>query len=124
MPTSAELSERLIHAWKQAARDLHIEFITPWHLVTDDFRRQDYLGFVPHFGGQRGTLIRLLTLGEISVYEVYDENYHIAKLSESHSRYEVLLFRSTLLRWGWTGPEHLRPSWVPGPKPTPKSSDS
>lgn len=116
MPTSAELSERIIYAWQQAARDLRIEFITPWHLVTDDFRRLDYLGLVPHFGGKKGTLIRLLTLGEITVYDVYDENYHIAKLSESHARYDTLLFRGTLLRWGWTGPEHLRPAWVPLPR--------
>lgn len=122
MSTSTELSARLIAAWQQAARELHIDFITPWHHLTDDFRRLDYLGFVPHFGGKKGTLIRLLTLGEITVYETYDHDYHVAKLSETHSRYEVLLFRSTLLRWGWTGPEDKRPDWVPAPADGEKSA--
>jgi hypothetical protein len=112
----AELSERLVAAWQQAALDLGIDFVAPYHILTADHRRVSYLGLVRHFGGATGTLLRVIQLGELSVHEEIDRDFHVAKLGERHCRYEPLVFRGTLLEWGWTGPPELRPGWVPTPR--------
>jgi hypothetical protein len=112
----AELSERLVTAWQQAAQDLGIEFVAPYHFLTADHRRVSYLGLVRYFGGATGTLLRVIQLGELSVHQELDRDYHVAKLGERHSRYEPLVFRGTLLEWGWTGPSDRRPSWVGIPR--------
>jgi hypothetical protein len=111
-----ELDERLTAAWQQAGRDLGIDFVAPYHLLTPDHRRVSYLGLVRHFGGGTGTLLRMLQLGELSFHEELDRDFHVAKLGERHARYDPLLFRGTLLQWGWTGPPAERPEWVPVPR--------
>lgn len=109
----AELTERVVTAWRLAAADLGISFITPWHTLTLDHRRVSYLGLVRAFGGTTGTVIRLLHLGELSLYEEIDREFHVAKLGERHSVYDPLIFRGTLLEWGYTGLPSQRPPWVP-----------
>jgi hypothetical protein len=113
---AAELSERIIAAWRQAATDLGLSFTTPWHVLTLDHRRVSYLGLVHDFGGTKGTLLRVLQLGELSIYEELDRDLHVAKLGERHAVYDRLVFRGTLLEWGYTGPPSQRPAWVPEPR--------
>jgi hypothetical protein len=112
----AELSERIIAAWHQAAADLNFTFTSPWHVLTLDHRRVTYLGRVHGFGGTQGTLIRLLHLGELSVYEEFDRDLHVAKLGERHASYDRLVFRGTLIEWGYSGPPSQRPTWLPAPR--------
>jgi hypothetical protein len=109
----AELGDRIIGAWRQAAAELGISFTTPWHTLTLDHRRVSYLGLVRGFGGRTGTVVRLLNLGELSVYDELDREIHVAKLGERHASYDPLVFRGTLLEWGYSGPPSQRPAWVP-----------
>jgi hypothetical protein len=107
-----DLAERLIAAWRQAGVDLGIEFLAPYHVITPDHRRLDYLGLVRHFGGGVGTLLRVLQLGELSTHAVIDGDFHVAKLGDRHIHYDPLVFRGTLIQWGWTGPPERRPCWM------------
>lgn len=109
----AELGDRIISAWRRAAADLGISFTTPWHTLTADHRRVSYLGLVHGFGGLTGTVVRPLQLGELRLYEELDRDLHVAKLGERHAVYDPLVFRGTLLEWGYTGPASQRPSWMP-----------
>ncbi len=109
----AELGDRIISAWRRAAADLGISFTTPWHTLTADHRRVSYLGLVHGFGGLTGTVVRPLQLGELRLYEELDRDLHVAKLGERHAVYDPLVFRGTLLEWGYTGPPSQRPSWIP-----------
>jgi len=111
----AELGDRIINAWRQAAVDLGIAFTTPWHLLTPDHRRVTYLGLVHGFGGRTGTVIRSLQLGELRMYDELDRDLHVAKLGARHAVYDPLVFRGTLLEWGYTGPPSRRPAWMPPP---------
>lgn len=110
----AELSERLVTAWKLAAAELGFRFQTPYHILTPDHRRVTYLGLVGGFGGTTGTLLRVLNLGELSVFEEIDSTLCVAKLGERHSSYDPLIFRGTLVQWRWRGLPSERPAWVPG----------
>jgi len=109
----AELELRLTAAWHQAAADLGLTFTAPWHLLTPDHRRTTYLGLVHHFGGTKGTLLRTLHLGELSLYDRFEPDLHVAKLGPRHATYDRLLFRSSLIEWGYTGPPSRRPPWLP-----------
>ena len=109
----AELGDRIISAWRRAAADLGISFTTPWHTLTADHRRVSYLGLVHGFGGLTGTVVRPLQLGELRLYEELDRDLHVAKLGERHAAYDPLVFRGTLLEWGYTGPPSQRPLWIP-----------
>jgi hypothetical protein len=115
----AELGDRIIAAWRHAEVDLGVTFATPWHVLTLDHRRVTYLGLVRGFGGNTGTLIRILNLGELSIYEETDRDLHVAKLGDRHAVYDRLVFRGTLLEWGYTGPPSQRPAWVPAPLTSP-----
>jgi|GEM_PF-2899335 len=119
---AAELSERIVSAWRQAAADLDLTFTSPWHVLTLDHRRVSYLGLVHGFGGTTGTLIRMLNLGELSIYHELDRDLHVAKLGERHAVYDRLVFRGTLLEWGYTGLASQRPAWVPPPPRAPAGS--
>jgi hypothetical protein len=109
----AELGERIVTAWRQAAADLGVSFAAPWHILTLDHRRVSYLGLVRGFGGHTGTLIRVIQLGELSIYEEIDRELHVAKLGERHAVYDPLVFRGTLIEWGYTGLPSQRPVWMP-----------
>jgi len=115
----AELAHRIVAAWNQAAADLGIDFTSPWHTLTLDHRRISYLGLIHGFGGTTGTVIRLLHLGELSVYEPIDREFHVAKLGSRHAVYDPLVFRGTLIEWGYTGPASRHPHWIP-PLPHPE----
>jgi hypothetical protein len=109
----AELGARIVAAWHEAAGDLGISFSAPWHVLTPDHRRVSYLGLVRGFGGTTGTLVRMIQLGELSTHEEVDRELHVAKLGDRHAVYDRLVFRGTLIEWGFTGPAAQRPDWMP-----------
>jgi len=109
----AELGDRIIAAWNQAAADLGVAFDSPWHTLTADHRRLSYLGIVRGFGGRIGTAIRLIHLGELSTYKSLDRDVHVEKLGDRHATYDRLLFRGTLIEWGYSGLPSQRPAWFP-----------
>ncbi len=111
----ADLADRVVAAWRLAAADLGVSFTAPWHVLTLDHRRVSYLGLIRGFGGATGTVLRLIHLGELSIYEEIDREFHVAKLGERHAVYDPLVFRGTLIEWGYTGPSAQRPPWVPPP---------
>ncbi len=108
----AELPELITAAWQTAARELHIEFVTPWHAVTPDARRQSYLGLIPGFGRSGGTAIRVFQIGELSDAHPLDDNPMVAALSDQFGHYEPWLFKTTLRKWGWAGPPEKKPDWL------------
>jgi hypothetical protein len=108
----AELAEQLIAAWQQAAGDLGFRFTSPIYLVTPDQRRASYLGLVHEFGRRKGTLLRILQLGEMTGTEVFDDDHLVVKLGTRHATYERWLFAQTLRDWGWRGPAERRPAWL------------
>lgn len=109
---AAELGDLLVEAWRRAERELGLTFTSPWHLVSPDQRRVTYLGLVHGFGGTRGTLVRVLQLGEVSGDEMIDDEFLVAKLGTRHSSFDRWLFVETLRQWGWRGPPQNRPEWL------------
>ncbi|MGI8602481.1 MAG: hypothetical protein ACR2OZ_05730 [Verrucomicrobiales bacterium] len=108
----AEIAENIVMAWQQAAREFGLQFTAPYHYVLPDERRANYLGLVHGFGRPRGTLLRVLQLGELSGLEPLDEHFVVAKLGSRHAAFHRWLFLETLREWGWCGTLADRPHWL------------
>jgi hypothetical protein len=109
-----DLTESIRTAWRQAAQDLGFRYTERFAWVTPDSRRMEYLGLVHGFGRSRGTLVRVMQLGEFPGSSPLDEDYLVAKLGGRFAAYDRDLWMRTLTDWGWH-PEanpRERPSWV------------
>jgi hypothetical protein len=97
--------------WNQASSDLGIEVIAPFEASLLDGTILNVLALVKNFGAKNGMLVA----------SDYDElKPHIQKIIDSEYGYATNVGRGhynrvsmvdVLKDWGWTGPEHQRPSW-------------
>jgi len=114
--TSKPVKEtRMARAWKEAARDLGIEFKSPFRFSTEDGHELVCSGLLVHFGGPRGTLI-ISGSQDQDVDKIWDSaeslGFYSSALNPIHyEKYKRKAFIDTLNDWGWHGPSKRRPKW-------------
>ncbi len=111
------LAETLIRSWERAADDLGFLFTPRFHWISPDARRHTYLGLVAHFGRRRGTLVRILQLGEFPGLAILDDDFAVAKIGDRFVDYRRALWVETLENWQWNGPQDKRPTWLKSSEP-------
>ena len=107
--------DRIIEAWKDAAVDLGITFITPFAL-DDDGRRISYLGLLPEFGSENGMLIFVSDASAVELWAstAKKKGFGYSYLSDSYGAYDRRLFSETLDDWGWSPKDRPPPIWYSG----------
>jgi len=105
---------RVVAAWKEAAADLGIRFISPFVAPSVAGLKHEYLGLVHMFGGQAGTLIRLLREPSEKSPDPTGDGYYWSILGPDYARYNRQLFIDTLDDWQFFGPDSERPEWYSG----------
>ncbi|MEW6746582.1 MAG: hypothetical protein AB1486_27905 [Planctomycetota bacterium] len=112
----------MARAWRKAAADLSVDFISPFTVKGHDGREFTCCGLLPHFGSPKGTVI-------VSRFDFSDEDeedaaeeaierggYYSSGLNPYYyEKYDRSLFVSTLREWGWFGPKSQRPKWLDEP---------
>jgi hypothetical protein len=106
-----EVASDIIAAWEQAALSLGLSFVTPYHYFTPEARRLTYLGLVRGFGGDTGTLLRVINLGETGLPVKLEADFLVAPVGEKFALYDEFTFKKALRDWGYTGPPDQRPAW-------------
>jgi hypothetical protein len=113
-----ELLERLFgrleEAWSLAARDLHVEFVSPFFLARESGNDVRCAGYLPHFGGPQGTVIISRQDPEEASALADAQGYHVSGLNPRYyENYDRDRFQATLSEWGWYGPADVRrPEWL------------
>jgi hypothetical protein len=102
----------ICEAWREAAKELGVEFTSPFNAVTPA-GRLDFLGLVHGFGRRGGTLICLRGREPSPAQSVDSERFAISVLTNSYARYDRALFAETMNDWQWCG-EGNPPSWYSG----------
>jgi len=105
---------RVVAAWKEAAADLGIRFISPFVAPSVAGLKHEYLGLVHMFGGQAGTLIRVLREPSEKSPDPTGDGYYWSILGPDYARYNRQLFIATLDDWQFFGPDSERPEWYSG----------
>ena len=105
---------RVVAAWKEAAADLGIRFISPFVAPSVAGLKHEYLGLVHMFGGQAGTLIRVLREPSEKSPDPTGDGYYWSILGPDYARYNRQLFIDTLDDWQFCGPDSERPEWYSG----------
>ena len=105
---------RVVAAWKEAAADLGIRFISPFVAPSVAGLKHEYLGLVHMFGGQAGTFIRVLREPSEKSPDPTGDGYYWSILGPDYARYNRQLFIDTLDDWQFFGPDSERPEWYSG----------
>ncbi|MCP3930935.1 MAG: hypothetical protein GY705_17760 [Bacteroidetes bacterium] len=100
-------------AWKDAASDLGIEFISPFKFTGSDGVKYELTGLLPQFGGKNGTPITSRKDKNQAVFEIEKvEGYYLSGLNPRYyDKYDRERFIDTLQEWGWTSKDPA-PEWV------------
>jgi len=103
----------IVAAWKAAASDLGIGFISPFDLISTGSRLA-YLGMVPDFGSPKGTLLASIddSIEQLSRVAERSGFFFSALAPQEYSKYDRVLFVETLVDWGWFGAADRRPTWL------------
>jgi len=104
----------VIEAWKKAAKDLEIEIIAPFILVTQDNQTFRFELLVKSFGSKLGTIVfSMYKMEEMKIAEKY--GYYYSGLNpERYCTYDRDFFIETLIDWGYFGNKFEKPSWYTG----------
>jgi hypothetical protein len=112
-----EIESKVVEAWRQAARELGIQFTSPFTATTRGGKRVECIGLVHHFGRRGGTIISVLhqpsSLSDL-VGKWQNEEYFISVLGSGYGNYNRQLFVDTLDDWQFFGPDSARPEWYAG----------
>ena len=108
-----ELFERSKNSWIEAAKDLEIEFISPFIFTGSDGAEYSITGLLPQFGSEKGVLITSRKDDEESCLESTKlTEYYQTGLSPYHyDKYERESFVETLKDWGWYS-NAIAPKWI------------
>jgi hypothetical protein len=111
-----EIESKVVEAWRQAARDLGIQFTAPF-TATRNGNRIECIGFVHHFGRRIGTIISVLKqpsslAGFVGKWQ--NEDYYVSVLAPGYANYDRQLFIDTLDDWQFFGQDSERPPWYTG----------
>lgn len=106
---------RMAKAWKNCARDLKIEFVSPYVLRSLDGKEYICSGILPQFGSEKGMLIISGTQDPDieKLWDVAEElEMRFSGLSPLYyEKYNRFSFIRTLIDWGWYGPPQKKPFW-------------
>ena len=113
------MEDRLLTIWREASRDLGLRWDAPFRLrlnsgatVVARLRLRD-------FGAVNGMFI-VTDYSRIRAHtdEIVAAGFGYSALPQPSpdDGYDRESFIEMLRDWGWAGPEHLRPSWLPAPK--------
>jgi hypothetical protein len=105
----------MAQTWKRGAEELGFTFVSPFLFAGTDGKTYTATGYLPHFGGERGTLI-VSRFDDEAVAEAGDQaGYYGSGLAphfyEEYNRARII---ETLSDWGWWGPENQVPTWFTG----------
>ena len=109
-----DIESRVVAAWKTAAADLGIRFISPYIAQSTSGLRHEYLGLVQMFGGPIGVLVRVLGEPSEKSPDPTGDGYYWSILSSGYAQYDRQSFIDTLDDWQFFGPETERPEWYSG----------
>jgi hypothetical protein len=107
----------MARAWKIAARDLSVDFVSPFICGDGQGNEMICSGLLPHFGNAKGAVILgrddVVPAGIENEFDfVCDLGYWASGLSPFHyETYNRRSFIETLTDWGWYGPADQRPLW-------------
>lgn len=102
---------RMRKAWTQAAAELGFRFEAP--LVLRGAPECSCCGWLPDFGGPRGTAILSREDPPAAHDAVVRLGYYLSYLNPRYyESYDAACFQETLRDWGWYGPESMRPAWL------------
>jgi hypothetical protein len=102
---------RLARAWKTAAADLEIRFVEPFQLTDETGAAVQCAGYLPDFGGSKGTVIISREDPDSACEMAIANGYYTSALNPRYyERYDRTHFIETLTDWGWFGKEPP-PAW-------------
>lgn len=105
--------------WKEAAKDLGFEIVSPFELVLGSGARIRVPLLVRHFGAAKGMLILSdYSLVACWIDEIQRTGYGFSVWSEPDpgAEYDRAGFIEAFLDWGWAGPKSGKPSWLVSPE--------
>ena len=105
---------RVVSAWKTAAADLGIQFVTPYFAPSTNGLRHEYLGLIQMFGGPIGVLVRVLGEPSEQSPDPAGDGYYYSILGPGYAHYNRQFFIDTLDDWQFYGPQNERPIWYSG----------
>lgn len=111
------IETRMAKSWKIAARDLSVEFVSPFICRDSHEMELECSGWLPHFGGPKGAVILgsddIAPPGIENEFDfLWDLGYWASGLSPfAYERYNRRRFIDTLRDWGWYCPHNERPIW-------------
>jgi hypothetical protein len=107
--------ERVIEAWRTAARELSIEVVAPFTIQVDG-RRHECLAWIQYFGRARGMVIvgadQYSNHPNVAKDAMHEGFYFSALGLQAYGRFDRDWFVETLSDWGFFGPEEHRPEWL------------
>lgn len=108
--------QHLIDAWLTASRELGVDVVAPFWLVTDAGERYSYVAYLPHFGSPRGILVAALPadLPSDPALEraAKSQGYICSFVADIYREFDRPLFVETLVDWGFFGAKDQRPAWL------------
>lgn len=111
------LTKSAVDAWFHASTALQFAVAAPFTFYIDG-RAFECIAFLPHFGGERGTVVVGMAPQKIPTIP---DIFKIAKLMGMHcssvnlleyAEYDEEKFKETLRDWGYFGTEELMPPWM------------
>lgn len=112
-PELEMLFDRMARAWRRAADDLGIDFISPYTFQDNSGVEYTCAGLVKKFGSPKGTLIHSRNTADC-VYEIEDKlGYRGSGLPPRYyETYDRERFIELLQDLGWYGKEEDKPEWL------------
>jgi hypothetical protein len=108
------VSEDVINAWRQAAKDLKIQIQAPFILTVENNDKIRFYLLIENFGSTRGTII--LSTDDMTEFDAPEKyGYYYSALNPEHyGVYDRDNFIETLNDWGYYGDKSTTPGWYTG----------
>ncbi len=108
-------TNRLIHMWKIAAKDLCLEIVTPFVLILSSGIKIEAELLLENFGASKGMIV-INKYDQVAPFvdEIVNEGYGFAVLDEPVENEQYIRddFIEMLNDWGWSGGKSEKPSWL------------
>ncbi len=109
-------TEQVQSAWSRASIELNIEFHAPFGVSNGD-EVTYFHGFLPHFGGPKGTVFMIdETFEEDRSKEgkiAQESGYYFSRISRQiYSEFSPYVFHEAMRDWGWYGEKAKEPKWM------------
>lgn len=105
-----DIETKMVQAWQQAAKDLGIQFTSPF-VLSRGGQSFECLGLVHRFGASGGTIISVMGQPSSKIHVPTQDDYELSELSAAYAEYLRDDFIQMLNDWHFYGPDSERPSW-------------